>query len=476
MRRYTSALAIFSILAAAASTYADSAITLPTTDVDDGSWTEFNHDLAGTRDNRLETKLSKSNVAGLRIKWQIPAAGPVNGTPAVADGQVYVGDGAGVVYALTTSGSIVWQVQVKSAVTASVTVVGPLLVFGDLAGNLYGVRRDTGKIAWTTHPDSHPYAAIFGSGVRIGPFVAFGISSNEEAATQDPSYPCCSFRGSVVLLNALTGNVIWKSYLISDSDHAAGASGAAVWSTPTFDVLTQTIFVTTGNNYSTPTTATSDGFIALDARTGAIKWTHQLVPNDSWNYRFPYAPGSTVDADFGDSPQVYTLPNGRRVVGAGGKSGFYHVLDARSGALVNQIQVEPGGVLGGLFADTAVANGVVFANGINWPGDAASRGLPPTSGDLVAISGDGSSELWRFTTPGSPDQSGVAVANGVVYFTSSFAGTLFALDARTGAQLAAVQYGFGISGPAVADGQIYVGSGINFGGVTAPGAITALGL
>jgi len=66
---------------------------------------------------------------------------------------------------------------------------------------------------------------------------------------------------------------------------------------------------------------------------------------------------------------------------------------------VNQIQVEPGGTLGGLFADTAVANGVVYANGINWPGGNPGAGVPPVGGDLIAISGDGSKELWRFPTP-----------------------------------------------------------------------------
>src|SRR5215471_17232697 len=396
MRSYSFMLTTGAIVAAAATTRADGSIQLPTCDTDDGAWAEYNHDATGTRYNRLETTLSRSNVSGLKIQWQIPAAGPVNGTPAVADGKLYIGDGSGLFYGITTSGTVLWKTQLQGPLTASPTIVGSLVIIGDLSGNIYGVRRDTGAVVWTTHPDSHPYASIFGSAVRIGAFLAYGISSNEEAATQDPNYHCCSFRGSVILMNPLNGKVLWKTYTISDADYANGASGSPVWSTPTFDVLTGTIFVTTGNNYSQPATTTSDGFIALDAVTGAIKWTHQLIPNDTWNYRYQYTPGSTVDADFGDSPQVYTLHNGQRVVGAGSKDGFYHVLDARTGKLVNQIQVEPGGTLGGLFSDSAVANGVVYANGINWPGSNPGNGVPPTGGDLIAISGDGSKELWRF--------------------------------------------------------------------------------
>lgn len=144
------------------------------------------------------------------------------------------------------------------------------------------------------------------------------------------------------------------------------------------------------------------------------------------------------------------------------------------GQAIDQIQLEPGGPLGGFFADSAVADGVVYANGINWPG---GNGTPPVAGDLIAIAGDASRELWRFTTPGAPDLSGVATAGGVVYFQSDFTSLLFALDASTGAPLARVAIGGAVSGPSIADGQIYVGVGDIFGpGASGPGAITALGL
>src|ERR1035438_8276422 len=86
-----------------------------------------------------------------------------------------------------------------------------------------------------------------------------------------------------------------------------------------------------------------------DRRGRRARGVTQQTPLHTWNYLSPYSPGH-VDADFGDSPQVYTLANCRKVVGAGQKSGFYHVLDAATGQLVNQLQVEPGGTLGGLFA------------------------------------------------------------------------------------------------------------------------------
>src|SRR5262249_21892465 len=64
-----------------------------------------------------------------------------------------------------------------------------------------------------------------------------------------------------------------------------------------------------------------------------------------------------------------------------------------------------------------------------------------------------------FDTPFSPNLSGVAVGNGVVYFQSALNATLFALDAATGAVLATVNTGGQSSGPAISRGQIYLGTG-----------------
>jgi polyvinyl alcohol dehydrogenase (cytochrome) len=444
---------------------------------DDASWSMYNHDVAGTRFNAAESTIGTSNASALKVKWQFATPAPVAATPVVEDGFVYAGDLSGAFYAVKTDGTLLWSKQLDpSGISASAAVAGKLVVVGSLGGTVYGINRNDGSIVWSMRPDPHPVAAIWGSPTKIGKYLALGVASNEESAAANPSYPCCSTRGSLVLLDPTTGAVIWQTFMITDTERAAGASGSSIWSTPSYDASRKLIYVTTGNNFSQPTNGTSDAIIAIDAGTGQIKWVNQRYPNDEWNFRFPASPDHP-DFDFGDSPQVYNLPNGRRVVGAGQKSGFYHVVDATTGETINQIQVEPGGSLGGLFADTAVANGVVFANGINWPNPGVGY---PVAGDLIAIAGDGSHELWRFTTQYSPDMGGVAVANGVVYFTSTYSQQLFALDAKTGAPLKALAIGNSESGPAVTGGQIYVGTGDAIGaaflGQVGPGSITAIGL
>jgi polyvinyl alcohol dehydrogenase (cytochrome) len=436
-------------------------------------WPMYNHDARGTRASSRERILDRHSVKGLHVKWSFPTIGVVNGTPVVQGDRVYAGDGTGMVYALDRRGRLRWQTQLPGVITASALIIRDVVVIGDLLGNLYGLAQRDGRVRWAMRPDPHPVASLYGSGTDVDGDVVIGVSSNEETVAADPLYPCCSTRGSVLRIDPENGRIKWQTFMVSDAERAAGASGASVWSTPAFDDTSGTIYVTTGNNFSEPSTTTSDAVIALDARTGAFRWVNQRYPDDTWTMRFPATPPHP-DYDFGDSPQLYQLPDGRQVVGAGQKSGFYHVLDAATGQAVQQIQVEPGGPLGGLFADTAVAGGVVYANGINWPG---GFGTPPVAGDLVAIAGDGSRELWRFTTPQAPDLSGVATAAGVVYFQSDFAKALFALDAGTGALLAQVVIGGSVSGPSIADGQIYIGIGDTFTvGPTGPGAITALGL
>src|SRR5262249_44180496 len=370
------------------------------------------------------------NVGGLQVLWSFPTTGVVAGTPAVVNDAVYAGDSTGVFYALSRDGELLWKTTVDGPVTDSPLVVDHTVIFGTLgnaahgeAGSIYGLDPRTGAVLWQTQPQpGDPRTQIWGSGTPIGKNVAFGVASGDEGSPLPPTS-----RGSLVLLDPKDGHLVWQSFTITDAQLAQGSTGAGIWSTPTYDPSTHLIYAPTGNNYSDPTTATEDAMIAFDARDGHIVWVNQRTSGDNWNPRFtPLAP----DFDFGDSAHLYTLPNGQKVVSAGQKSGFYHVFDAKTGAIINQIQVSPGSTLGGLFATAALdpTTGVAFAN------DRFPHPGQPATGELAAIAPDASHLLWQFPTP-SADQSGVALANGVVYF-QDVGGTFYALDEKTGAVLA----------------------------------------
>lgn len=432
-------------------------------------WPMYNHDGSGSRHAAEEHALGVYNASHLMPKWTFATPGAVAATPAVVGGRVFAGDFTGAFYALRArDGKLRWQTQLNGSVSASALVYGKQVIVGDLAGYVYGLDKKTGEINWQVRPNPHPFATVYGSAVKVGKYVAIGFSSQEwYAPAVIPGYPCCTFRGSVALIDPKNGNVVWQTQFISDDEAAAGSSGAPVWSTPTYDPQLGLLFVTTGNNYTAPANGLSDSIIALDADTGEIVWANQRYANDTWNILFPPFP-PTPDYDIGDSAQIYHLANGTKVVGAGQKSGFFHVLNAATGEEIatRQFQVAAQG-LGGMFADSAVMNGIVFANTASFP----------AYGEVVAFTGNTHHELWRFHVPNGPTLSGVAAANGVVYFSATD-GNLYAVRALNGALLAQVPIGAHTSGPSVSGGRVFVGTGDTFGlfyGYVAPGSIVSLG-
>jgi len=191
------------------------------------------------------------------------------------------------------------------------------------------------------------------------------VSSYESVLPLKPTYECCTFRGSIAALDAETGKVIWKTYMIDDAAQPTsksktgaqmrGPSGVAIWSTPTVDERLDRLYIGTGNNYSDPVTPRSDAVVALDRRTGAILWSRQFTTGDAYNSgcdipgkaNCPASDGP--DADFGQPPILVSLPNGRRALVIGQKSGDAHALDPdRDGALLWSVNVGSGGKLGGI--------------------------------------------------------------------------------------------------------------------------------
>jgi outer membrane protein assembly factor BamB len=433
------------------------------------AWAMYNRDPLGTRNNTAEHTLSPANVGQLGVAWNYPTAAPVAGTPAVADGVVYAGDEAGNFYAVNAdNGRLLWQKHIFGPVTDSALVTRGTVVFGDLAGFIYGLDAESGATRWMIPPSqSIRQTGIWGSATQVGKYVAIGVASNEDYSLTTTQYTA---NGSVILLDPADGHVVWQTYIIPDAAYAAGWRGATVWSTPAYDRENGLIYVSTGNYSQAGSPGTDpgvcDAVLALDARTGAVRWTTQVVTGDIWNRRdFDDGSREHPDADFGDSPKIFHLADGTKVVSAGSKNGSYYVMNAATGALVNGpdgLRLESVyGLLGGLFANGAVDDraGLAFANGLNWP-----NLFGPGTGDLYALSADGKHVLWDFQTapPNGPNGSGVAIANGVVYF-QSLDGNLYALDEHATsadtALLARIQTGGTWSGPAISHGHVYEGTG-----------------
>ena len=51
-----------------------------------------------------------------------------------------------------------------------------------------------------------------------------------------------------------------------------GPSGAPVWCSPTVDQKRGLVYIGTGENYTLPTTNSSDAIQAIDLNTGKLRW------------------------------------------------------------------------------------------------------------------------------------------------------------------------------------------------------------
>src|SRR5215208_4077248 len=479
------------------------------------TWLQAGQDGANTRSQPSETAITVANAGTLAPRWTFTTGGDISATPAVDGTMVYVPDWAGNLFAVDKrSGTQAWSRKIADytgvggdVARTTPAVAGNRLIFGDQGGRVFAgarvmaVSKQTGERLWVTKVDDH-FSAIVTTSVGMSPDnkVAYvGVASFEEALSAFiPNYVCCSFRGSVLALDANTGAILWKTYIVPP-----GFSGGAVWgSTPVIDAKRGSLFFGTGNNYSvTPEVAQCvtdaagdpeqskacnppnnyfDSVMSLDAKTGAVKWASFALPFDAWNLTCVEGFGdpancpepSGPDYDFGQGPSLFTVgakSNRHDVLGIGQKSGKYWTFDPDTGQTLWVTDVGPGGLTGGLQWGAATDGQRIYAqdsNSLHVPWQLVQNGVPtgPTvpSGFWSALDPATGKILWQTPNPSGGETPGaVSVANGVVFGCSlDVQGHMYALSAATGAVLKDfVSGGACAAGASIADGTVFWGSG-----------------
>ena len=467
-----------------------------------GEWNGW-ADAANTRFAK-SSGLTPQTVPKLKVKWAFgfPGATTAFGNPSVTGGRVFVGDANGVVYALDArTGCTYWSYNAAAGVRAAPVVGGQSVFLGDLRGNVYALNLVTGALLWKVRADDHPMTVITGSPKLDAGRLYVPLSGRDESiAAINPSYECCTFRGSVVALDSSSGKRIWQAYTIRDEPKVtgqnakgtktSGPSGAVPWSSPTLDTKARVLYIGTGVNYSNPPTDTSDAILAFDMDTGRLLWSRQLTAADSYNFacgaedntncpKLPF-----VDYDFGHSP---VLRN--RVLFAGDKGGTVYALDAdQRGKLLWKQKIASGGVNGGFMWGAASDDQVAYIGISDF-----TPGKPEIGGGLVAFQLKTGEKLWMTPAPkpaciGTPGCSAaqpapVTAIPGVAFLGSSD-GHLRAYETAKGGIIwdfdtardfqtvnGANAHGGSIisTGAVVAGGMLYVTSG--YGGNGMPGNV-----
>jgi polyvinyl alcohol dehydrogenase (cytochrome) len=465
--------------------------------------------------------LTIDSVKRLELKWAFAFDGDITAfaQPTVLDQVLFVGSAGGVVHAIhVDSGCLHWTFQangpVRSAIFATPMGRRHALLFSDQVGWFYALEAETGRLLWRKRVEDHEATRLTAAPVAHDGIVFVPTASWEETRATGPAYPCCTFRGSVSALRVRDGSLVWKRYTIAEDPKPTGTSragtpqwgpsGAGVWSSPTVDVKRGLLYVTTGDNYSTPATNSSDAIMALDMKTGRVAWTRQVTSGDAYNSacgdKGPNCPPENgPDYDFGSSALLVKGAGGRELVIAGQKSGVVTAVDPdRQGEIVWQTRVGQGGVTGGVQWGMASDGRNIYAAvsdvvRIRRPADAlqpARVGLnPEVGGGLTALRIETGERVW-YATPAavcgsnpncSPAQSAAVTAIPDVVFSGSLDGHLRAFSTRDGQVIwdfdTAREYeavngvkGRGGSidgpGPVVAGGILFVNSGYpRFGGM-----------
>ena len=462
-------------------------------------WNGWGVDAANTR-FQPTPGLKASDAAKLKLKWAFGFPGSTSsyGQPTIVGGRVYVAADTGYVYALDAkTGCVHWSFLARSSVRNAIVIGpgrnGPAAYFGDLRANVYAVDARTGKLIWTTQADTHITSRVTAAPALSGGRLFVPISSWESSSAKALDYPCCTFVGNVVALDAATGKRIWRRYVFDERPapvrkNSKGVqlwapAGSAIWNTPTVDPKRRAIYFGTGDASTYPAPATSDAVMAVSMDTGKVLWTNQVHKGDS-SLVTCWAPGITdncpkiegPDWDIPGSPILRTLKDGRRILVVGTKPGDVLALDPdKAGAQVWRMNVNGKlAVDGPLDFSKPPVKGMLFGGAAD--PEVAYFGL--SGGGMAAVRLADGKPLWMVplnATPGSRISHGAATSAipGAAIVGGSD-GRLFAVDTRDGSTLwefdtarafdtvnkvKANGGSFGSSGPTVAEGMLFAGSG-----------------
>lgn len=324
-----------------------------------------------------------SAIPKLKLKWAFayPGALRTRSQPAIGYGAVFSGSQDGHVYAFDLRGGCERWVydagaEVRTAVVLAETATHQLAVFGDLLARLHAVDARTGERVWMLRMDEHPSTTLTGTPALFEGRLFVPVSSLEVTPAADPAYPCCSFRGKVVAVDAASGGVIWTHFTIPEAPRETGKtslgtpilspSGAPVWSSPAVDAKRRLIYFGTGENYSTPADGNSDAIMAVKLDTGERVWQRQSTRGDAWNVACMMRdnpncpPEDGPDFDHGASMILKTIA-GRRVLLAGHKNGTVFGLDPdEQGAERWSVRVGRGSIQGGVHFGMAASADTLY--------------------------------------------------------------------------------------------------------------------
>ncbi len=449
-------------------------------------------------------------------------------TPLVVNGVMYVSAPGDHVQAYdAASGELLWSYNPVLEYTdlccgpqsRGVAAAYGKVFVAQLDGHVVALDAKTGAVAWksvladTIPAPTHYYSFTMAPQV-VGGMVLVGNSGAE--------YPT---RGFVEALDANTGKLVWRFYTTAAPGQPGGDSwsgnswrygGGSVWNTPAVDPENHLVLFATGNpnpdywgENRKGDNAYTDSIVAVDLRTGKLRWWYQQVAHDVWDYD---CPSPVVLFDVKDE-------KGRTVPAAAeaGKLGNVFIVNRLTGKLIHKSEpfvkqaddmfVVPSdkpftrypGINGGnLWSPPAYSplTGNFYVMGINqaftvtaFPFPEYKPGTPtvgqqvggiqkpapqdqyPVDGTLSAVNVNTGKIAWQYKAS-LPMYGGVLATAGGLVFAGEMDGAFDAFDAATGEKLWSQNLGIGVCTPPIT----YRVKGVQYVAVGAAGCARSNGL
>lgn len=328
---------------------------------DPDNWPQYHRSSNAWRFSPL-TEINKDTVRNLKVAWIHQPGNITHGlqaTPIVIDGVLYYISAFNNVWAVdAATGKTLWHYEPKlapisrqvfyAAASRGVTVGRGKVFVGTLDGRFIALDQKSGKEIWFTEltDQKTQYGALFSAPPQLAGDVLFGGTTGGDQPIS----------GKIYAVNADTGKPAWTFDIIKNDPASWPADsgkvgGGSAWMPGTYDEKSDTIFIGTSNAAPDFYGADRKGdnkytatLLALDPKTGKLKWHRQEIPHDVWDFDSAYE-------------ALVVKKDGKDVIVHLNKSGFVFVMDKDDGKLENVWQ---------------------FAENLNW-----AKGIDPKTGALI---------------------------------------------------------------------------------------------
>jgi alcohol dehydrogenase (cytochrome c) len=460
------------------------AVSSTTASDDRADWPSYNKTLDGQRYSEL-AQITPSNVARLKPVCEL-GLGEEGG---FQTGPVVIGDTMFLTTAHTTVAmnavtcALVWR-KIDPAheddpfpINRGVAYLNGRVYRGMPGGRLAALDSRTGGEIWSVNVANGAVGEFLSSApIAWDGMVYIGLAGGD-----------WGIRGAMFGFDAATGAQKWKFYTIPVGTERGAETwkrpatalrgGGAMWTSYTLDPRTGELFVPVGNPAPDldPDARPGDNLftnsvVVLDAKSGALKWWYQAVPNDGFDW------------DMSAAPALYRTANGAERVAIAGKDGILHGVDRTTHSAVFKqpittilnadkkptptgVRACPGVLGGAEWNGPAVdpTTGTLYVGSVDWCATFTSgkyeyvqgqlymgTGFTPdkaesATGWVHAINGVDGSIRWKYKAD-RPIVAGIVPTAGGVLFTGDVDGRFYAFDKATGAVLLREQMGGSIAG------------------------------